>query len=91
MFKKKCSMRLPVHANAANERSVPRVQRDPLVLRISLIPLLPKIFKHLSSQRDMPFSDLLETALDALKNKAKDGEKLGAFWHYIKLFTVCVL
>jgi hypothetical protein len=40
--------------------------------------------------RDLPFSDLLETALDALKSKSKDGEKLGAFWHYIKLFTVCV-
>jgi len=40
--------------------------------------------------RDLPFSDLLETALDALKSKSKDGEKLGAFWHYICLFTVCV-
>ena len=40
--------------------------------------------------REMPFSDLLETALDASKDKAKDGEKLGAFWHYLKLFTVCV-
>ena len=40
--------------------------------------------------RDLPFSDILEAALAALQDKAKDGEKLGAFWHYICLFTVCL-
>ena len=40
--------------------------------------------------RDMSFSVILEVALKAMKGKKSDGEKLGAFWHYIKLFTVCV-
>ena len=40
--------------------------------------------------KNILFSDLLEVALHALKCKGKDAEKLGTFWHYIKLFTVCV-
>lgn len=73
---------------------------DADILRLCLPPsdvgaAMKKNAKYLKKvmfpfNRDLPFSDLLETALDALKDKAKDGEKLGAFWHYIKLFTVCV-
>ena len=35
--------------------------------------------------RNLPFSDLLATVL-----RGEDRDKLGTFWHYIKLFTVCV-
>jgi len=51
-----------------------------------------KTLKHVMFpfNKNLPFSDLLHTALKAIKSKEEHGEKLGMFWHYIKLFTVCV-
>lgn len=38
--------------------------------------------------RKVPFSDLLDAVLRATDNETR--EKLATYWHYIKLFTLCV-
>ena len=76
---------LPVHS-IASEADIIRLCMPPSDVLVTVKRNIKSLHNVLFPfNRKLPFSALLETVAHG-----KDREKLGTFWHYIKLFTLCV-
>lgn len=76
---------LPAHS-ITNEADIIRLCMPPSDVLVTVKRNVKSLHNVLFPfNRKLPFSDLLETVVHG-----KDREKLGTFWHYIKLFTLCV-
>ena len=76
---------LPAHS-IASEADIIRLCMPPSDVLVTVKRNIKSLHNVLFPfNRKLPFSALLETVVHG-----KDREKLGTFWHYIKLFTLCV-
>jgi hypothetical protein len=76
---------LPTHS-IASEADIIRLCMPPSDVSVTVKKNIKSLHNVLFPfNRKLPFSDMLKTVAHG-----KDREKLGTFWHYIKLFTLCV-